>query len=123
MAVCLHCAVEMSQTQAVCPVCGHDYHEPEETWRDLIFRKTSLREMFLVTTVVGFPLALWHWFAPAIVGEEAQHFRSATGYFLLSLGVCSYISSQILEDAAPIWARLFAAVGVFSLATWPFWLF
>lgn len=121
MAVCLNCHADMSQTQAKCLSCGHDYLEPEETWRELLTRKSTLQDLFVLVTVLGVPLAVASHFGPSL-GADGPH-RMVDGIFAFVLGVSFYFCGWALSDAAPLWAKMFNAVGIVALLIWPWLLF
>ena len=113
----------MRQTEGICPACGYAYRDVEDNWRDQLLQNTSLRDHFLITAVVACPFALWHYFAPIVLGNDApQASGRATGFFVFSLGICFYFSSHVLGKKAPLLAKLFAAMGIATLALWPLWL-
>ena len=124
MAVCLECHAEMNQTEAACPQCGSDFSDSEESWHDLLLRKSSLADIFRLLSVLGLPLALAYYFVPAVIAIGPNHpHREVDGMFALLLGLCFYFCGWALSDAAPLCSRIFNAVGIIALATWPMFLF
>lgn len=122
MAMCTQCRASMQQTEALCPACGFDFAEPDESWRVLFLRKSSLRDLFRLMTVIMVPLAITSYFLPAL--RVAANSRSPfDGFFAFFLGVCLYYCGGAIQDSSPVSARLFNSAAIVLLAVWPILLF
>ena len=112
----------MNQTQATCSSCGDEFRvEHEETWRELLSRKSTLKDLFLLISILGVPLAVTSHFIPSLTANGPH--RMLEGIFAFILGVSFYFCGWALSDAAPLWSRLFNAVGIVALFIWPWLLF
>src|SRR5262245_34926185 len=102
MALCPKCRGQMGQTAAACGHCGFDFPPPDQ--RPWWLSQSSLRGWLTVISVLGIPLAFFHYVNPAAHPEFAA----------FGLAGCSLLCARLLRDSS-VWATLFETIALASL--------
>lgn len=116
MAICLKCHHPMSQIEAACPHCGEDYRDFQPSYKQVLFHRSSLRDLFYLITVMGILSALLRW----VLSLHLFWLWPVAAGFLA--GICALL----LGERAPFWSRVLSLIGILSFLTYPIvisWLF
>ena len=109
MAVCLKCSEPMAQTEPVCRNCGADYQDSEKTFGDIVFRQSSLVDLFRLVSVMAFFFA----FLPVAI----TFVHAALWPF--SIGILCGLSVLLLGDSSELFVRLLSLAGVIAFLLYP----
>ena len=109
MAVCLECGEPMAQTEAICGECGADYRDTEESFGDIVFRQSSLSDLFRLMSVMAFFFA----FLPITITAAPP------ALWPFALGILSGICVLMLGDCSELFARFFSLAGIVAFLFYP----
>lgn len=110
MSYCPTCRKPMKQMEATCPYCGEDFADAREDWLAIVLHRSSLRDLFWLTTVMCLFFALLPWLV-------SMRFY---GTFPIAVGMVCGGCAILLGDTAPLWSRIFGFFGILGVLFYPF---